>query len=45
MFTDGELQMVSEGRRKRDIIASPLTDDELPTFTEGRKKMTITNFQ
>ena len=47
MFTDDELPTSTEGRRKRNIIASPFTDDELPTFTddelpmftEGRKKI------
>ena len=38
MFTTDVLPTFTEGREKRNIIASPFTDDELPTFTKGSKK-------
>ena len=43
MFTDGELLTFSDGREKRNIIASMFTDGDIPTFTEAIKKITITN--
>ena len=42
MFTEGELSLFTEGRKKR--ITPTFTEGELPTSTEGRKKRVTSTF-